>query len=194
MFVKYLKIKAYKNGFVIDDGEGDGPIVTISQEIFNYLGQWVNPFTVKPDMGECIFRLELCKLDVDYEKKELKSKGELYAKLLFCNFQKQPYNKDDIIVLRLNDPDNYHLEIIGDDADAASMQLSMQPIMKNGVKYLNLQAKNGINKLLKDCRPHYIDTTTENILQWYSYAILDQERLAFTNEQIAAEKMTKKSK
>ena len=89
MFIKFLKIKAYQNGFVVDNCEGDGPMVTVSTEINRYLGDWVNPGTVKPDMGECIYRLELIKADVDYQKKQAESKGDMYVKLMFANFQKQ---------------------------------------------------------------------------------------------------------
>lgn len=194
MFVKFLKIKAYQNGFVIDNCEGDGPIVTISQEINRYIGDWVNPGTIKPDMGECIYRLELCKADVDYQKKQSEPKGNMYVKLMFSNFQKQPYNKDDIMVLHLQDEDNDHLEIIGNDADIAAAHLQMQPLCKEGIKYLSLEPGRGTNLVLKECKPHYIETSTEGILNWYSKAIIDQQKHIPTKEELETENNVKANK
>lgn len=191
MFVKYLKIKAYKNGFVLDNCEGDGPIVTVSGEINKYIGDWVNPGTVKPEMGECIYRLELCKADVEYQKKLTDLKGDMYVKLIFANFQKQPYNNDDIIVLHLQDDSNDHLEILGIDADIAAIHLQMQPLQKEGIKYLSLEANHGTNLLLKDCNPHYIETSTEGILQWYSKAVINQQVYVPTKEELESEKKGK---
>ena len=191
MFVKFLKIKAYQNGFVLDNCEGDGPMVTISGEINKYIGNWVNPDTVKPDMGECIYRLELIKADVDFQKKQMDSKGDMYVKLMFANFQKQPYNMDDIMVLHLQDEGNERLEILGTDADVAAVHLQMQPLMKEGIKYLSLEPNRGTRLMLKDCKPHYIETSTEGILQWYSKAIIDQKIHIPTKEELDAEKKAK---
>lgn len=194
MFVKYLKIKAYKNGFVLDNCEGEGPVVTVSAEINKYIGDWVNPDTVKPDMGECIYRLELCKADVDYQRKQTEIKGDMYAKLLFANFQKHPYSKDDILVLHLQDEGNDHLEILGVDADIAATHLQMQALQREGVKYISFAPERTTNLLLKDMHPHYIHTSTEGILKWYSEAILDQQIHVPSKEELEAEKKAKANK
>jgi len=188
MFVKYLKIKAYKNGFVLDNCEGEGPIVTVSAEINRYIGDWVNPYTVKPDMGECIYRLELCKADIDYQRKQSEVKGDMYAKVLFANFQKHPYSKEDILVLHLQDENNDHFEILGVDADVVATHLQMQPLQKEGIKYLSFESSRQTNLMLKDLRPHYILTSTEGILQWYSEAIIDQQIHVPSREELEAEK------
>lgn len=191
MLVKYLRIKAYSNGFVCDNFSGEGPILTTGTEVLQYIGQWVNPYSVKPDMGECMFRLELCKEGVDYQQNHAEMKGEMLAKLTFSNFMKQPYDEDDIVIIKLNDPDGVRLEIVGSDADTASTKINMPPMKKDGIKYLSFPYSKGSLALLERCKGHLIETTSEQIIQWYAQALLEQKEYVPPKENKADAKKPK---
>jgi len=185
MVYKGFTLRHCLNGFVFGYWKDNGLIqgleyveeVVTEDMINDRIGEFLKVKAQVVTAGTCLWYVECSRMTPNKESEgvPIVPDEQMSAKLAFVH-AKGISVPNSMIVLKIKDANkNSRYEIIGKDAEDFAATQNMKIGRKQGIAIIRLDCSPDTGKLIGDMRPCVIETSEDEILQWYKSTRLEED-------------------
>lgn len=184
MECKGFTLKHCLNGFVFGYWKENGMMQgleyveeVVTEDVINdRIGEFLKVKAQVISAGTCLWYVECSRMTPNKESEGIPIIHDelMTAKLAFVH-AKGVGITNSLVVLKIKDNKTPRYEIIGKDAEYFATSQNIKIGRKHGVPIIKLDCSSETGKLIGDLRPCVIETSEDEILQWYKSTRLEED-------------------